>query len=77
MRVEVRLYATLRKYEPPGAGTPFVDVAEGTTLSDLEKLLGIPQQEDRVVLINGRPGKPDFALRDGDRVVMFPPVTGG
>lgn len=39
--------------------------------------LGIPLEEERVVLINGRHGKDDVTLKDGDTVAVFPPMTGG
>lgn len=77
MRVEVRLYATLRKYSPGEPGTPFVELVEGSMLNGLLEFLRIPQHQEIVVLINGRPAQPDSVLREGDRVVMFPPVTGG
>ncbi len=77
MRVEVRLYATLRKYAPTSQEVPFVELVEGTTLNGLLQALRVPQDQEVVVLVNGRPAKPDSVLREGDRVVMFPPVTGG
>ncbi len=78
--VEVRLYATLRKYQPEaelGEGVAF-DLAEGTTVGEVvDRELGIPPREVKVIFVNGVSRKPDHLLADGDRVAIFPPVGGG
>lgn len=77
MKVEVRLYATLRKYGKPD-GTPTVfDIPEGALLSDVMACMGIPNDIEAVILINGRPATRTSVLSEGDKVVFFPPVTGG
>ena len=80
IRVEARLYATLRKYHPEGkAGEALVpELAEGTTIQKLlENELGVPPDEVKTVFVNGISHDFDHVLADGDRVGIFPPVAGG
>lgn len=79
MRVEVRLFATLAAYLPPGSegGSAFVEVPDGTTVAELAGRLGIPEDLPRVVLINDREASPDRVLHPGDVVTLFPPLAGG
>ncbi len=80
IRVEARLYATLRKYHPEGkvGETLVCELAEGTTVQKLlENELGVPPGEVKTVFVNGLSRRFDHALADGDRVGIFPPVAGG
>jgi hypothetical protein len=57
IRVEARLYATLRKYHPEGkVGEVMVcELAEGTTIQKfLENDLGVPPGEVKTVFVNQR-----------------------
>lgn len=79
IRVEARLYATLREYCPglaPGQSL-FLEVAEGTTLSGLLEHLGIPAKEVKVVFVNNVQRGLSYALRPGDKLGVFPPIAGG
>jgi molybdopterin converting factor small subunit len=77
--VEVRLFATLSQFLPPGstAGTAMVDVPEGATIADVTHRLGIPPGFDRVVLLNGTDVESDARLHGGDVIDIFPPLAGG
>lgn len=77
MKVEVRLYAMLRKWGPPDGGPLTLELAEGERVAKVTAILGMPQEEELVILINGRPAGLQSVLADGDRLVLFPPVTGG
>ena len=80
IKVEVRLYATLRKHRPElRAGEPLpLSVEEGTTAGRLlGEALGIPAEEAKTIFINGVARGPDHILADADRVGIFPPVAGG
>jgi sulfur-carrier protein len=77
MKVEVQLYATLRKYGPSREGPLIMDLSEGEGVARVLEVLGVPLHVEKVILINGRPAEPDSLLRDGDKVVLFPPVAGG
>ncbi len=79
----MRLYATLRKYQPEGKNSEpgealVCELVEGTTLQEfLEKELGVPSGEVKIVFVNGASQSFDHVLADGDRVGIFPPVAGG
>jgi molybdopterin converting factor small subunit len=77
--VDVRLYATLRRYSPgTGIGEPIpMQMAEGSTLADLLRRLEVPRSEVKTAFVNNRHQDEDYRLCDRDRVAFFPPVAGG
>ncbi|MCK4484344.1 MAG: MoaD/ThiS family protein [Candidatus Thorarchaeota archaeon] len=80
MKVSVKLYATLRKFAPPDneLGEFFEVEFNGSTISDLIEQFGFAQEIARIVFVNdSQTSDLSSTLRDGDRVVMFPPVGGG
>jgi molybdopterin converting factor small subunit len=80
IRVEARLYATLKEYHPEGkVGEALIrELAEGTTVQKfLKDELGVPPDEVKIVFVNGITRRFDHVLADGDRVGIFPPVGGG
>jgi molybdopterin synthase sulfur carrier subunit len=79
LRVEVRVYATLRKYlgEEDQQEVLAVQLATGSTVADLIARLGIPPAEVKVVFINHCAVPQDHTLQEGDRVGVFPLVAGG
>jgi molybdopterin converting factor small subunit len=78
VRVEVRAFATLRVFLPPGSrGAAVVDVPEGSAIRDVARSFGIPDGTALVALLNGREAEPGQPLREGDVVTLFPPLAGG
>lgn len=77
MKVEVELFATLRKYGGGQEGVFPADLADGDRVLRVIELLGIPLEVERVILVNGRPANLESVLNEGDKVVIFPPVAGG
>jgi len=79
MRVEVRVFATLRDYLPElGIGeAKIVEVPEGTTFAQLRDMLGLPADEVKVIMRNGLHVTPDDLVQDGDRIAFIPAVAGG
>ena len=78
MELEVRLYATLRRYAPASPnGVIAVDVPEHSTVLDLVKNLEIDPAEIHLIMINGIGCEFERSLTNGDRVGLFPPVGGG
>jgi molybdopterin converting factor small subunit len=77
--VEVRLFATLAPYLPPGSkdGLARVDVPDGATIAEVIRVLGIPSGLDRVLLLNGVEAEPEHPLSAGDVIDIFPPLAGG
>jgi len=76
--VEVRLYATLRRYVPniPG-GVLSVDVTVDTTVAELLNTIPVELAEVHIIMINGVSSTLESMLHDGDRLGVFPAVGGG
>lgn len=79
MKVDVRLFALLERYLPPGADgdTASLDVPVGTTVRDVVELLEIPGELSCLTVVNGRDAPPEQLLIAGDVLSMFPPLAGG
>ena len=79
MKITVKLYATLSRYrQGERAGTPFeIELLEGATLQGLIDQIKIPIEETRITFVNGIIQEPDWKLKDGDEVGIFPPIGGG
>lgn len=79
IEVEVRLYATLRKYHSDlGIGEPFVIALDDKAkLGNLLDELKIPKEEIKAAFVNGKWEEESYLLRDGDRIGIFPPIGGG
>ena len=79
IRVNVRLFATLRRFYPdydPEKGMD-VKVEEGSTIEKLIQFLRLPENEAKVILINGKSKMATDTIKDGDRVNIFTPLGGG
>jgi molybdopterin synthase sulfur carrier subunit len=80
IEVEVRLYASLRKYNPRAreVGEPMqLQMEEGTSLYQIYERLKIPVDEVKRAFVNGIIRDHEYRLSDGDRVAIFPPIGGG
>jgi molybdopterin synthase sulfur carrier subunit len=80
MRVQVKLYATLREYAPPNTeiGASFIVEFDGSTLGELVQRLGFEIDRAKIVMINGnRVVDMNALVREDDLVVIFPPIGGG
>ncbi|MBN1148202.1 MAG: MoaD/ThiS family protein [Anaerolineales bacterium] len=90
MKVQVQLFANLRECLPEGAerGRASVDLPEGTSLLDLFDALGVErcmssgsfveQASAWQISVNDVFTQDlHLALRDGDRVIVFPHMAGG
>lgn len=77
-RIELRLFGHLRDYLPtPGDPGVIMEVPSGTTVGELILKLGIPQEDPKIVLVNGLHAHRHQELKESDRVSMFPPIAGG
>jgi len=83
MKVELKLYASLARYLPEGAidHRVMLDVAEGTTPSQLIGDMKLPRESCFLVLVNGiflppeeRENRP---MHEGDALAIWPPIAGG
>lgn len=79
MKVRLKLFATFRRYLPPGAqgSATDVEVPPRAHVSTLLAYVGLPDNESCVVLVNGRHAELDTVLREGDVVAVFPAIAGG
>ncbi len=80
MKIELRLFASLRKKLPPGSprGKCTLELADGATIGEVLAQMGIPHKSAHIILVNGDHDR-DFerVLHDGEVVSIFPPVAGG
>ncbi len=80
MRVFIRLYASLQRFAPPGTqlGESFMLNLTHGTINEVLTLLGIPETEAAIVLVNGLRVQ-DIAskVHPDDLIVVFPPLGGG
>ena len=79
MALKVLLAATLRKYLPGyDAATGYeMEIQPGGNVRVVARSLGIPEQEVKLIMVNGIGASWDTALRGDERVALFPPVGGG
>jgi molybdopterin converting factor small subunit len=80
MQINVKLYATLRRFGPEGIGIgeAFTVHSQGTTIGELIQQLGISRDEAKIIMVNGnRVIEMNEKLAENDLVVIFPPVGGG
>ena len=77
MKVEVRLFAMLAAHLPAGGPSAIIEVPQGSTVGQLTRRLGIPDEMPRIALVNGRDADPEQPLHEGDALSVFPPLAGG
>ena len=79
MKVEVRLFATLTAFLPPGAVDDGVilDIPGGSTVGAVVRSLKIPPDFEFMTVVNGHDVPPEHVLSDGDALALFPPLAGG
>jgi MoaE-MoaD fusion protein len=76
VRVVVRLFAGLR--ERAGTGERALDLADGATVGDVWRALGLGDEPDGLLYAVNRDCAPrDRRLVGGDEVALIPPVSGG
>ena len=72
--IEVRLFAGLRE----GRGKVFeLESGSVNTVLDVMAHFSIRREEVNILLVNGFHQKPEFELKEGDIVSLFPAVGGG
>jgi len=77
--VHAKLFATLRhRYPELGLGEAMpVELPEESSVGDLLRELGLPEDEVKLVFVNGLVRTGGDPLSDGDEIGIFPPVGGG
>lgn len=74
MTVTVKLFASFRTDRFAIQAGEYPD---GTTVSDIVAMLGIPVNELGIMMVNSRHVKLDRSLEDGDTLALFPLLGGG
>lgn len=79
--MHVKLSSTLRRYVPdynPENGLDIeINPGDSPTALDLATRLGLPPEEIKFVMLNGRYVKIETKLAPADRLAYFPAVGGG
>jgi molybdopterin converting factor small subunit len=75
MNITLKCFATLSRFSPPDADA--YAIAPGETVAAVVARLGIPEEELKLVFVNGVHAPLGAPLADGDRVGLFPAVGGG
>lgn len=84
MNITFKLFATLTDYLPPEvrrANQLSLEVAPGTTITQVYEPFGLPPNLVHLVLVNGHYMAPEVrattVLQDNDVLAIWPPVAGG
>ena len=77
MKVKVELQAYLEQYSPNGNDLFEYEVPDGARVLDLVTKLGIPGDLASVIIVSDQNTDPSYALKEGDRVILIPPLAGG
>lgn len=83
MKVQLKLFATLKEYLPPGTVGNQVELEldPGTTVADLIARYQLPPKLTHLVLVNGHYIEParraETGLVEGDALAIWPPIAGG
>ena len=77
MRIQLRLFANIRKYHPTGNEEDELEAPDRITVGQYARQLGIPEKYVKIIFVNGLKTDQTAVLREGDRVGIFPPLAGG
>lgn len=75
--IDVRLFAHLQTASSSGSAEFQVEAREGLTVRDVVGQLGISPEVVAIVMLNNDRAGLDAPLHDGDRLSLFPAVSGG
>jgi len=80
MIIEVKILSFLRQYvsfsDKQLEGDKW-DVPEGAKAADVLAMLNIPEEQDKIILVNGRSADGKTELSEGDLLHIFPAIYGG
>lgn len=81
MHVTVCVHDILKKHIADFLGSLQGDIElqlpTGAAVSSLLKDIGLKSSSVGLVIVNGRQAAKDYRLKDGDRVELFAPLSGG
>jgi molybdopterin converting factor small subunit len=78
--IEIKVFSILRQHlsssEKRLEGDKW-DVSEGQNVAGVLDLLGLPRDQDKILLVNGVHAREGRVLEEGDVLYIFPPLSGG
>jgi molybdopterin converting factor small subunit len=84
MQIKLKLFMRFKEYLPESGenGITQHEIAEKSTFKDLLNDIGMPIEEDKIIVINGISHKQGeeanaLQLKNNDTVAIFPPIAGG
>jgi sulfur carrier protein ThiS len=77
MKVEVRVYAGLRRYAANERASIDLEIPEGATIAELLQIVGCPEEEVSFILLNGQAVGLERHLCDQAVIQLVPSVSGG
>ena len=79
MEIEVLVFATLRRYIPELSigESKLIEVSKDTTIAQVIKVVGLPEDEIKVIMRNHRHANLGDKVHHGDRIAFIPAVGGG
>lgn len=79
MPLQIFLAATLRRFienYDPEKGIN-LSVEPGTTVIRIAEIIGIPEEEIKIIMVDGVHASPEYTLNGNERIAFFPAVGGG
>ncbi len=73
--IQIKLFAALQRFMPVSAENYAIEA--GTSIRTLLRQLHIPEDEAKLIFINGIKAELTTVLKGGERIGIFPPVGGG
>jgi molybdopterin converting factor small subunit len=84
MQIKLKLFMRFKEYLPESGedGIAQHEIADNSTFKDLLNDIGMPIEEDKIIVINGISHKQGeeanaLQLKNNDTVAIFPPIAGG
>jgi molybdopterin converting factor small subunit len=75
VHITIKLFASLNRFRPDDP--EHYPIESGITVKKLLKMLGVPEDEVKLVFIDGVKQDSGATLSGGERVGIFPAVGGG
>ncbi len=77
MKLHVELQVYLQEYSPNGDAKFDFEMVDGSTVMQLVDALGVPDELANIVIVSGENTDQSHKLKDGDHVILIPPLAGG
>jgi molybdopterin converting factor small subunit len=75
--IDVRLYANLPQASRSSSSEFQVEARAGLTVRDVLAQARVPVEAVHIIMLNNSRASLDAELSDGDRLALFPAVSGG